>query len=501
MTSDAGRLVGEPRNRAAAGPVGGKSYLLLFAIAAGALLIHGYHPTAEDSEIYVPAIKKLLNPALYPHDARFFMGQTRLSLFPQLVAVSVRISHLSLDWALFLGHFLSIFLTLLACLRIGRQCFLVRRSSWCGVGLVAALLTIPVAGTALYIMDPYFTARSISTFAITFAIASWLEGRIKGALLWALFGFAIHPLMAAFGIVYLVVLLCCDRLWGERSGLLPPLLLGSLLPPVSAAYRDAVGTRSYLFLARWQWYEWLGVIGPLALLWWFVRIGLKHDLDVLARMSRALFLFGLAFLFAGLIMACPPWSVRLAEFQPMRALHLLYVLLFVSIGGLLVLFVLKDHVWRYLLLFVPLCSGMWFAQHQLFPATSCIEWPSAPSTNSWVQAFVWIRQNTPVDAYFALDPHYMQLAGEDEHGFRAIAERSRLSDSAKDPGAVTVEPANAEEWHRQVQSLDGWKSFRAPDFRRLGQEYSVSWVVVENPGVPGLTCPYQNQAVRVCRIQ
>jgi hypothetical protein len=28
----------------------------------------------------------------------------------------------------------------------------------------------------------------------------------------------------------------------------------------------------------------------------------------------------------------------------------------------------------------------------------------------------------------------------------------------------------------------------------------VSWVVVEQPGPAGLECPYQNSAVRVCRL-
>jgi len=43
-----------------------------------------------------------------------------------------------------------------------------------------------------------------------------------------------------------------------------------------------------------------------------------------------------------------------------------------------------------------------------------------------------IRLQTPRDAVFALDPNYMLIAGEDQHGFRAIAERSALADALKD---------------------------------------------------------------------
>jgi glyoxalase/bleomycin resistance protein/dioxygenase superfamily protein len=43
-----------------------KPYLRLLALTFAALLVHGYHPGVEDGEIYLPGIKKILNPALYP---------------------------------------------------------------------------------------------------------------------------------------------------------------------------------------------------------------------------------------------------------------------------------------------------------------------------------------------------------------------------------------------------------------------------------------------------
>jgi len=54
-------------SRAACASVGG----LLFLTAA-AVLIHGYHLGVEDQTIYLPAIKKILDPSLYPRDAEFF---------------------------------------------------------------------------------------------------------------------------------------------------------------------------------------------------------------------------------------------------------------------------------------------------------------------------------------------------------------------------------------------------------------------------------------------
>src|ERR1700758_5078823 len=54
------------KNSTNAGPMVGrarpKDFAVLFLLSAAAIAIHGYHPFVEDAEIYVPAIKKLLNP-------------------------------------------------------------------------------------------------------------------------------------------------------------------------------------------------------------------------------------------------------------------------------------------------------------------------------------------------------------------------------------------------------------------------------------------------------
>jgi hypothetical protein len=176
------------------------------------------------------------------------------------------------------------------------------------------------------------------------------------------------------------------------------------------------------------------------------------------------------------------------------------MLMFLIMGGFLGEFVLKNRVWRWLALFVPLSAGMFFAQRALFPANSHIEWPGAAPKNQWEEAFVWVRDNTPVDAVFALDPDFMQLPEEGTTGFRCLAQRSRLADLSKDSGAVSMFPPLAEEWWRQVQDQTPWKSFRAEDFGRLKNKYGASWVVMQQPGVAGLDCEHQNSVVRVCRI-
>jgi len=169
-------------------------------------------------------------------------------------------------------------------------------------------------------------------------------------------------------------------------------------------------------------------------------------------------------------------------------------------GGLLGKFVLRRQVWRWAVLFVPLCVGMAYAQQEISPATPHLELPGRASGNPWVQAFEWIRANTPEDAYFALNPKHMAMPGEDQHGFRAIAQRSMLADAVKDSGAASMFPALAGKWKEQATAQEGWEKFRREDFLRLKQRYGVNWVVLERPGATGLVCPYANEILLVCRI-
>jgi len=91
---------------------------------------------------------------------------------------------------------------------------------------------------------------------------------------------------------------------------------------------------------------------------------------------------------------------------------------------------------------------------------------------------------------------------DDQHGFRAIAERSRLADDVKDSGAVTMFPnlTAADHWLEQVASQRGWQHFRESDFRRLQETYGVSWIVAERTLDTNFVCPYENQTIRVCRL-
>src|SRR5712691_11749753 len=95
-----------------------RDLLLLLALTAAGVLLHGYHLGHQDGAIYLPAIKKNLNPALYPYDSAFFLSQTRWMLFGELVSFSMRLIQMQVDLYVYLGDFRFILMVLLASLQM-----------------------------------------------------------------------------------------------------------------------------------------------------------------------------------------------------------------------------------------------------------------------------------------------------------------------------------------------------------------------------------------------
>ncbi|PYX30759.1 MAG: hypothetical protein DMG80_11650 [Acidobacteria bacterium] len=471
----------------------------LASLTVLAFLIHGYHPYAEDAEIYLPGVLKILNPTLFPLNAEFFSQHAGNTLYPNLIAASVKLSHLSLPWVAFLWQIASIFLLLAATWRLAAVLFEEEEARWAAAALMATLLTLPVAGTALYIFDQYLNPRNLAAFAALFAVESVLRHKYGALALWLLFAAAVHPLMASFAIAFCIWLMVLDRYPLPFLGFGAVLPFGVTLDPPPRAYHEVALRQSYFYLLRWEWYEWIGLIAPIILFWLAARWARRREMRNLELVSRAMVPFILLAAVSALVLSIPARFEALARLEPLRCLALTYMLLIVIGAGLLSR-LLRNRLQLSLVLLVPLGIGMYFEQRALFPASAHIEWPWARPRNPWAQAFEWIRANTPVDALFALNPDHMNLPGEDENGFRARAERSMLADMVKDKGAASMFPPLATQWWEQVQDAKNFQHLQKADFDRLRQKYGVSWVVVQQPGLAGIDCPYENSAVRVCRI-
>jgi hypothetical protein len=478
--------------------------LLLLTVLG--FLVMGYHPGYEDDGVYLCAIKADLNPALYPYDAIFFRPAMQVSLFDKAVAGAVRVTGIDLAWAVLILQLFSLASILWAARGIVRKLFVEAAAQWAAVAMLAAMFTLPVAGTALFICDQHLHMRNLATAFTAIAIWRIVENKTWQALPCLGLGFAMHPIMGALGISFAFftwfIFLKSEAkiLGGWRKAPLAAVAAIPVFGPPNPAWRQAVEARSYLFLGRWEWYEWLGALAPLALFWLLAWIAGRRGEANLSRFAWAVFAFGVFQQAVAFAMLTPPALIRLAPLQPMRYLQLVYLFLVLIAGGLIGRFVLRRAIWRWAVYLIVINGGMYAAQRALLTSSPHLELPGVVADNDWLQAFAWIRQNTPVDAYFVLDPNYLEAPGEDFHGFRALAERSALADVAKDGAVVIQAPELGPVWARQVAATEGWRNFKRADFERLRAEFGVGWALVSTPAPEGLDCRWHNARLAVCRI-
>jgi len=367
-------------------------------------------------------------------------------------------------------------------------------------------LTLPVAGTALNIADQHLHPRNLATAFILISVSRILEGKRWHAIPFLMLAFAMHPIMAALGISFCAFLTVAllevspFRFRAAQDSLASAVPLGWMFEPASPTWREAVSTRGYYFLYNWAWYEWLGALAPLFLFWLLSRVAQKHGETKLARFAVAVFAYGVFQQIVAMVILTPNAFERLAPLQPMRYLQLVYIFMALAAGGLIGRFLIKTRVWRWAVYLLVLNGSMFLVQWELIDDGAHLELPNQVSSNPWLQAFTWIRMNTPTDAYFALDPNYLSSPREDFHSFRALAERSQLSDADKDAAVVTQVPSLGPVWHEQQMAQAGWPQFQLGDFERLKTQFGVDWVVVDYPQPAGLACQWHNHALTVCRI-
>ncbi len=486
-------------------------FLPLLLLTALGFLVMGYHPGAEDDSLYLAAVKADVHPTLFPHDADFFQLQMRSSVFAVWMARFVLGTGMTVAWAELLWQWVCLFMVIWSCWSIVGRLFEETAARWAGVAMVSAMLTLPVAGTGLYLMDQHLHPRNPATALILFAVARIMAGKRWQAVPLVAVAFLLHPLMGALGISFCCVLALTlsEPLWARlrslcgRSGAAP---VAAFIPfawifgKPSEPWLESVRTRHMFLLYEWKWYEWLGAIGPLLLFWVVARVARRRGETSLYRFATAVLIYSVFQFAVALVILSPAAPIGMTTLEPMRYLQLVYFFLALIGGATLGRYVLKARVWRWAVFLIVANGGMFIAQRQLFASSPHIELPNVATANPWLQAFDWIRQNTPQDAYFALDPNYTNAPGEDCHGFRALAERGMMADANKDTSTVTKQPTLAWKWKRQVVAREGWSSFKLADFERLKAEFGVDWALVNYPPPAGLDCRWHNGSLAVCRI-
>jgi hypothetical protein len=501
---------------------------LIPTLALFTLLLQGYHPLAEDGGLYVAGVQYTLDPALFPHYTVFVTEHLRFSIFAPTLASVVHVTHLSLAWVLLLTNLLSLWLTFYAAHKILQRTISNNTAELAGLCLLACFWTLPIAGTSLLLMDPYVTGRSLSTPLSLLAVAFALDHRptlrpllysALSLILAALF----HPLMAVYAFAFILVLRLArlrqrHLAWAILT--LAALALAAaiyvLAPPETRALIAAEESRYYWFLSQWQWFELLGLAGPLAVLALLLRRFRKHSgplSDTAAALCRASIAIGCITILVVLLFAHEDARTHVvARLQPLRVFLLIYAIMTLLLGSTLTQLALEasDRLHSNLtrtalttlpaLILIALAATMFTVQRNTFPASRHLEFPWLTPRNPWSQAFLWARANTPPDALFALDAKYVNEDGEDAQTFRATALRSALPDFSKDGGEAAITPALADQWQQgaAAQTNLSTESDTLRDARLL--HLGVTWMILHSTASTKHPCPYDNKTVKVCRL-
>jgi hypothetical protein len=300
-------------------------------------------------------------------------------------------------------------------------------------------------------------------------------------------------------------------------------VLQAVAPTESHAILLAEKSRYYWFLSQWQWFELLGLLGPLAVLAALLLRYRRHPNplnNAAATLCRASISLGSIATFIALLFAHESSRTHLvARMQPLRVYLLIYAVMTLLLGATLTQLALearlrlrpnlaRPNLARTALTALPvavilaLAATMFYVQRQTFPASDHLEfpWRAQQNPNPWVQAFLWCRDHTPPDALFALDTRYVNEDGEDAQTFRPIALRSALPDFSKDGGEAAITPTLAAQW---LQGSDAQRNLSTEtdavrDARLI--PLGVTWVVLHAAAPTIHPCPYRNGTVKVCTL-
>lgn len=480
--------------------------LFVSACTALAFLLLGYHPYTEDGGIYAAAMDLRLHPSLFPADRAFAVGQTSRTLFVPLVASLTQALHLRLTVMLLLLQACALATTITAALILAPRLFHEKRQQRWAVLTFAVSLGVPIAGTSLFLCDPYITPRSFTTPLILLATNALLRRRFVTMAACMAVAFALHPLMAVWASVLLLVLLARQSTRPMALSMAAAVVVFACMgivhafsPAEGAAAHAAALSRDYWYLSEWDVPEIIGLVAPPLLLLWLTY---RRAADSTERHARDI-AFAVAIAVATVTLGSILFvrerdtALLLARIQPLRLLHPVYLLLPLMLGGRLAQSLPGAVRW---LPATATALGLVGMQVSTYPASGYFELPWNSSANHWVQAFLWTRDNTPANDVFALDANYTTDPGEDAHTFRAIAQRSQLPDAAKDGGISSVMPTLAADWQRAATAQAGLNNASDADRIRRVKPLGATWIVLPTSAATAFDCRYSNTTAKVCRL-
>jgi hypothetical protein len=235
-----------------------------------ALVAHHYKYVNDDQILYIPFLRRRMEPALYPGDYFFDQPQAGISLFEDALVWPIRL--LGIEWTMLLGYLLAQALILL-CLHFLARRLTSRRAAY--LAMVLFVLPVSIGGTFVRTYDNYFNPRTFTLpLGLLTLIALW-ERRPWWAAVFASLHLLLHPLSGLHTWLVVVLLLAWWALKGFISlrslvssgvlllgtlGLLVWVTGGNETLWLDQAWRAVLWRRTpYVFLESWGIEDWISV--------------------------------------------------------------------------------------------------------------------------------------------------------------------------------------------------------------------------------------------------
>ena len=448
----------------------------------------GYRYGASDQSLYIPAILRQLEPAIFPRDAPLIDAQARLMLTDEIVAAVVRATGWSLQRLFIVLYVGTLVLLAAAAARTSAVLF---RSRWTVVAVCAALtLRHAVAKTGANTLEGYFHPRQLAFALGMLAVAAFMKKRDWLALPLIAGAAAIHPTTALWFTVWLGVAYWLARPeWRTAmTGVAVAVAaagalmifrgpLAGHLTPMDAAWLAVIADRDYLFPIAWPLNVWLTNLITVPVLVWCwqarrragVAVPRESPLVIGALALAAVFFCWLPFSAAHIALA--------VEMQVTRVFWMLDVIATIFLVGSLAEGMAAPRGARAALVaavivLVSLSRGVF----SLF-----VQFPDRPifaidvQHADWRAAMAWARTTAPGSGWLA-DPVHAARYGA---SLRAAGQRDVLLDQMKDPAVAMYDRDAAmgvADRQRAVTAL-GWDT---PDgARSLAARFGLDYLVID----------------------
>jgi len=341
--------MGQTATRENSGAIGVAAALVLLLLG-GFFYFPGHTYLHSDTQIYMPILDRLADPALYRNDPVALRPHVSYTIYDEAALILRRATGLEFSQALQLQQLIYRFAGLAGAFLLGRACGLaapwaVLFASFFGLGativgpavLVAEYEPVPrgyavpllMLGIGLAAQERWLWAGVAVGWAILYhppttvpvlvvgAIAMWLT-RKPGDGRWR----AVLPIAGAMAVAFLL-----SKLQGGHS---EPQRFFSTISPALEQLQRLRGSYNFIsiWFGRWAWH-WLFVLALAAFAWWRLR-----DLPRFVVMLVAgLIAYGVLMApLSYLLLEKAKWSL-MPQFQPLRAL--LFMTLFAMLGAAL----------------------------------------------------------------------------------------------------------------------------------------------------------------------